>query len=416
MLRTLLAGISGLRSHQARMDVIGNNIANVNTIGFKASRITFKEALARTLRSGTTATFANGGVDPLQIGTGTRIGSVDPLFTQGGLEATGRSLDLAVLGDGLFVLGGGDSRLYSRAGDFHLDATGRLVAGGTGLAVLGVSADSGGDLAGSGSLGEIRIRLDQQSPARATEKVTISGNLDAGASVQDTHTTEITIYDRIGQAHRVRLDFTNVGPGTWSWTPSCETAAVGPGSAGTVVFDDEGNLLEFTYPDGAAGLVLSPERGGALEITISAGTVGEGSGLSGYARDSNASLREQDGRPAGELARITIDGRGTILGVFTNGETTALARIALATFQNVEGLLMTDAGLYEVSPNSGDAIVGFAGDRGSSSLLSGYLEGSNVDIAAEFSSMIIAQRGFQANARVISTTDEMLAELINLRR
>ena len=416
MMRALFAGVSGLRNHQTRMDVIGNNIANVNTVGFKGQRVTFKEAFFQMLAGASRSQQDLGGLNPMQIGTGVNLGSIDTLFTQGSLETTGQPLDLAIQGSALFVLGDGSRQYYTRAGDFQLDADGRMVSPSSGYVVQGILADSAGNLSTTAAIGDIRIQLGQRSAAQQTSTVTLLGNLDDGAAVGDTHSMGITVYDPAGGSHQLRMLFTKTGAGAWSWTATLDGTAVPATTPGTVTFNPDGTLASFTYPDGGAALSLTTAGGTTFDVAVDAGTVGGIDGLAGFANASNAVVSAQDGYQAGDLVNISVDARGVITGYFSNGVTRSLAQIALATFSNPGGLVRNGANNYSESSNSGAAVIGFAGGTTSSTLTPGTLEASNVDISQEFTDMIIAQRGYQANARVISTADEMLNELVNLRR
>jgi len=415
MMRALFSGVSGLRGHQTKMDVIGNNIANVNTVGFKASRLTFKEAFVQLIQ-GASRPGTLGGANPLQIGTGVNIGSIDQLFTQGSLENTGQTLDLAIQGDSLFILNNGQRQVYTRAGNFQLDANGNLVAGGNGYIVQGLVADAQGNFSSGSAIGDIQLQLNALAPAQQTSQIGLAGNLDAGAAVGATHAMGITVYDSAGAPHGLQLTFTNTGPGQWSWTASSATAAVSPAGSGTVSFNANGSLASFTYPGGGSTITLTPAGGQAFDIAINPGTVNGFNGLAGFANPSNAVVNSQDGYASGTLQDISVDSRGVITGFFSNGVSRNLAQVALARFNNPTGLTRSGENIYEASPNSGLAVVGFAGAADGSSITGGALEGSNVDISQEFTNMIIAQRGFQANARVITTADEMLNELVNIRR
>jgi flagellar hook protein FlgE len=416
MMRALFAGVSGLRNHQTRMDVIGNNIANVNTVAFKASRVTFKEAFAQVLEGAQRPAGNLGGINPIQIGTGMNVGSIDQLFTQGGLETTGQPLDLAIQGDSLFVLSNGARSVYTRAGNFQLDANGRLIASGSGFVVQGLNADANGNFVSTNAIQDIQIRLGDKAPARATDAISLTGNLDAGAAAGTTHTMGITVYDSTGTPHNLQFTFTCTGPGQWTWAPSCATAPVTPAGTGTATFNSNGSLASFTYPGGGTSLTLTPPGGAPFDVTINPGSINGIDGLAGFANPSNAVVNSQNGYQAGDLINISVDDRGVITGFFSNGVTRNLAQIALATFNNPGGLLRSGDNIFEESPNSGGAVIGFAGGTSRSTLTPGALETSNVDISQEFTNMIVTQRGFQANARVITAADEMLTELVNLKR
>jgi flagellar hook protein FlgE len=417
MMRALFSGVSGLRNHQTRMDVIGNNIANVNTTAFKASRVTFKEAFVQLLQGASRPPGDSGGINPLQIGTGMNVATTDQLFTQGSLENTGQPLDLAIQGAGFFVLDGGNQNVYTRAGNFQLDADGRLVAPSSGFVVQGINADAFGNFSSGSAIGGIQIKLGDKSPAQATSEIGLIGNLDASAAIGTAHTMSINVYDSGGTPHLLQVAFTKTAANQWSWNASTSTAAVTPAGDGLVTFNANGSLASFTYPGGAANLTLTPNGGGqAFNLTINSGSVNGIDGLAGFANPSNAVVNSQNGYQAGDLVNITVDTLGVVTGFFTNGTSRSLAQIALASFNNPSGLVRAGNNVFGESANSGLGVVGFAGGTNPSSITPGALEGSNVDISQEFTNMIITQRGFQANARVITTADEMLNELVNLRR
>jgi flagellar hook protein FlgE len=409
MMRALFAGVSGLRNHQTKMDVIGNNIANVNTTAFKASRVTFKEAFVQLLQGASRPPGNTGGINPIQIGTGMNIASIDQLFTQGSLETTGQPLDLAVQGDALFTLSDGPRQVYTRAG--------HMIAPSSGFVVQGINADALGNFSTGAAIGPIQLRLGDKAPAKATDTVGLSGNLDSNAAVGETHAMSMTVYDSTGAPQVLQITFTKTATGTWDWAPTCATAALTPAGNGTISFSNTGSLSTFTYPGGATGITMTPTNGASpLNITVNPGTINGIDGLASFSNPSNAVINSQNGYQAGSLQTISVDSKGVVSGYFTNGVTRSLAQVALAQFTNPSGLLRYGDNTYLESANSGSAVVGFAGGTITSTITPGALEGSNVDISQEFTDMIVAQRGFQANARVITTADEMLQELVNLKR
>ncbi|MEY4070156.1 MAG: hypothetical protein RL721_770 [Candidatus Eisenbacteria bacterium] len=421
MMRALFAGVSGLRNHLTRMDVIGNNIANVNTVAFKSSRVTFKEAFVQLVSGASRPSATLGGTNPLQIGTGVNMGSVDQLFSQGSLENTGQPLDLAIQGDAFFVLNNGNSSVYSRAGNLQLDANGNLINPGTGYLVQGINADARGNFTSGTAISGIHIGLTDKAPAQATSLISLTGNLDSSAGVGAFKSMTTTVYDSTGAPHVLTLSFEKTGASEWSWTADVggtpATGTVTPAGSGQVTFGPTGQLLSFTYPGGGSNMTITPAGGGLpFDITLDPGTVNTTNGLAGFANPSNAVVREQNGFPAGSLINISVDANGVISGFFDNGVTRSLAQIALATFNNPGGLVRSNDGMYQSTPNSGLAVVGFAGGTSRSTITPGALEGSNVDISNEFTNMIVTQRGFQANARVVTTADEILNDLVNLRR
>jgi len=417
MMNALFAGVSGLRNHQTMMDVIGNNIANVDTTAFKSSRVTFKEAFVQLLQGASRPTGNDGGINPIQIGTGMDIGSIDQQFTQGSLQTTGQPLDLAIQGDALFMLNDGQKNVYTRAGNFQLDAQGDLISPSSGFIVQGINADAQGNFSSAAAIGNIQLHLGDKSPAQATTTMSLSGNLDASAADGTQKAMSITTYDSTGTPQQVTLTFTKTGTGTWSWAPSCPTATLTPAGSGTATFNNNGSLASFTYPGAATGLTITPAAGGAAyTVAINAGTVNGIDGLASFANPSNAVIASQDGYQAGSLENISIDNKGVISGSFTNGVTRSLAQIAMAQFTNPSGLIDSGDNTYLESANSGTPVVGFAGGTIASTVTPGALEGSNVDISDQFTEMIIAQRGFQANAKVITTADQMLSDLVNLKQ
>ncbi len=421
MMRSIFSGVSGLRNHQTRMDVIGNNIANVNTVGFKASRVTFKEGFAQILQGASRppgdSADVSGGTNPVQVGLGMNIGSIDLLFTQGSLESTGVNTDLAIQGNSFFVVSNGAQRYFTRAGNFQLDAGGRLVAATNGFVIQGRMAREG-EL--TDQVQDIVLPFGQKSAARATTSVSFAGNLNAEAELGATRETTVTVFDTMGVAHRITIAFEKTAAQEWSFevtVPTGEVLSGGGGGAphtGTLTFDAQGRLAAPIPTD---LFRFSPDGGGDdVEIALNFGEENSIGGLSMFAAPSTAVVREQDGYTMGDLERFSIDSTGTITGAFTNGETLTLAQIVLSDFNNPAGLIRVGDNMYSVSPNSGQPVLGYAGEGSQSTITAGALEMSNVDLAQEFTSLITAQRGFQSNARIISTSDEMLQEVVTLKR
>ncbi len=339
------------------------------------------------------------------------IGSIDLIFTQGNLEATGVTTDLAIQGDSFFVVSDGSKQYYTRSGNFQLDADGRLVASTNGFVVQGRLAQDG---VLTGEITDITLPFGQKSPARATSQVALAGNLDAEAAVGETRETTITVYDAMGSTHELTITFTKTSPTTWDYAISVTAGTVVSGDTGTLTFDNQGRL---TAPVPTDAFVFTPDNGASdVNVTIDFGQEDSIDGLSQFAAPSTAVLTSQDGYTMGDLVRFSIDNTGTITGAFSNGVTQTLAQIVLADFNNPTGLIREGDNMYQVSANSGAAVLGFAGEGSKSAITSGALEMSNVDLAQEFTNMITAQRGFQSNARVITTSDEMLQELVNLKR
>jgi len=410
MMRSMFAGVSGLRNHQIRMDVIGNNIANVNTIGFKKSRVTFQEMLNQTMRGASSPQSNRGGTNPQQVGLGVAIAGIDTIHTDGGPQPTGQMTDLAIEGDGFFIVRDGRSEYYTRAGNFNFDAEGNLVNPANGMKVMGWVGDV--DRIAE-NLSSIIITKGQPMAAKSTTQIIYRNNLDADTPDGDTYKVPMKVFDSLGRSHTVNVEFKkeDTTANKWSYSvinplnPDDPTDAI---SSGTLIFDSTGALdidgstidsFSFT-PDGAAAVEITPDFSAVTQV----------------AQETSIVAHSQDGYPAGSLRTITIDTMGTITGIFTNGINEELAQIALITFDNPGGLLKSGDNLYQNSNNSGEGRIGSPATGGRGIISPGSLEMSNVDLSEEFTQMIITQRGFQANSRIITTSDEMLQELVNIKR
>jgi flagellar hook protein FlgE len=300
----------------------------------------------------------------------------------------------------------GQQQYYTRAGNFQLDAVGNLVAG-NGFIVQGRMATDG---VMSDKITDVRVPLGQKSPARATTSIIMGGNLDARAAEGATRQTSITVFDSLGRGHELRVTFTKDETG-WTYEVHIDEDDT-PLYSGALTFSPTGRL---EGPETIA-LNYSPEGAEPMEMELVFGAADSLEGLTQFGGTSTAVLREQDGYTMGELERIGIDPSGKITGSFTNGVTLDLAQIILADFNNPSGLYHIGSNMFTISPNSGPAVLGYAGEGSRSMITSGALEMSNVDLAQEFTSMITAQRGFQSNARVITASDDMLQELVNIKR
>ncbi|HEY0259157.1 MAG TPA: flagellar hook protein FlgE [Lacisediminihabitans sp.] len=390
MLRSLYSGISGLRSHQTMLDVTGNNIANVNTTAFKASAVQFQDTLSQLFSGSGGAQDGVGGTNPAQVGLGVRVAGISTNFAQGSAQSTGRASDLMISGDGFFVTRSGDQTQYTRAGTFDFDGAGNLVAP-DGSIVQGWSATDG-VINESGPLSNIVLPRGVIAPAVTTTSATFTGNLPQEAAVGTALVRDVPAYDSTGTSRTVTLTFTRTATG---W----DVAGADPaGPTGTTA-------LAFT--DGAL------TTGGTLTV---GGIAVDLSKLTGYSDLTTVAVSDQNGRAAGTLQSYALSADGTLVGSFSNGTSQALGRVVLATFPNPGGLEKAGSSSYVATFNSGDVQIGAPGSGSLGKLTSGSLEMSNVDLSQEFTNLIVAQRGFQANARIITTSDEMLEELTNLKR
>ncbi|WP_084125126.1 flagellar hook protein FlgE [Demequina sp. NBRC 110054] len=402
MLRSLFAGISGLRAHQTMLDVTGNNIANVNTTGFKSSSVQFQDTLSQVLTNAGAATETAGGTNPAQIGLGVKVAGISTNFQQGASQLTNVSTDMMISGDGFFVVSNGGEQLYTRSGAFSFDSLGRLVTA-DGSFVQGWAADATGTVDTNDALSDLTLPVNTLMGATATTEAVFSGNLPSDAEVGDTYTRQIDVYDASGGTHTLTLQFVNTATGDWDITADVDgTTASGTGS---ISFNTDGSIDTVTLPTLAADAAVGTE---AITLNLD--------DLTGYAELETIAASDQDGQAAGNLQSFAVNADGTIMGTFSNGLKQAIGQIALASFTNPDGLETTGSSTYAATVNSGDAQVGVAGTGARGSLTSGSLEMSNVDLSAEFTNLIVAQRGFQANSRIITTSDSVLEELVNLKR
>jgi len=440
--------ISGLTNYQKLIDVVGNNIANLNTPGFKAVNVSFKELMSQTIKGASAPTGNTGGTNPVQLGLGTTISSMEQNITQGPIEITGKSTDMAITGNGYFILKDSLAVRYSRSGNFSIDSNGDLVNP-NGMKVQGwttKNTDGSIDTAGgAGTMTSINIPLGQSVSAKASTQMIYTGNFDTSAATvpaattpadpiadpypnpvtvpAPSYVTKVTGYDAMGGATEITLFFYHrpVAAPTATHAAEWEYYAYGKQSTsavntfdqlgtGLLVYDDEGKYnatdstigtIDYSPVNNSAAVSITPDFALTTQLDTD---------------ESSVVLRSQDGAKAGSLETFTIDSNGLIVGNYTNGNAENLGQVALASFTNPVGLNKVENGLYIPSANPGIAVVGTANTGSRGSINGTALEGSNVDLGNEFTKMIIAQRAFQANSRVVTTYDEMLSEVSNLKR
>jgi len=412
MIGSLYSGISGLNANSLEMSVIGDNIANINTPSFKGNRASFASVLSQSL-AGSTGN---------EVGRGVQLWGISSSWNQGAVETTSNPTDLAINGKGFFTVRDSNdgSIFYTRAGAFNFDDLGNLINP-DGLIVQGyeaanVNPDGTFTL---GTITDINIPQASTTPPQATTECRIDLNLDAGASVADTYTSTLTVYDSLGNSIPVTITFTNTGAGAWTAAASIPASA-GTGATidlDTFTFDPNGNLtVPATDPTVSLTLTNGSTSPQAFtwdiydDLGVSLGDI------TGYASPSVTAFQTQDGFTSGSLRGVSVDEDGVVTGSYSNGQLTPLYQIVLADFPSYWGLGKMGDNLYAESRASGQPIPGTAGTASLGSISPSALEGSNVDLATEFVKMITAQRAFQANSRVITTSDEILSELINLKR
>ncbi len=419
MIRSMFTAISSLNLHQKYLDVVSNNLANANTKGFKASRVMFQDQFAQTLGLGSAPATTIGGTNPTQIGLGVGMGYVSANFEQGTLESTGRNLDLGIEGDGFFVYGQDQGRRYSREGSMGLDAEGFLVNASSGLRTQGWLADATGAVDANAPVEDIQIDTNQ-SLAKATANVALGGNLSASTDGTGTATVTMGVYDSLGTMQQAAVRFTRGGvAGTptnvWTWQvmdTSVTPAVLGTGT-GTVTFDANGQISATTPPTVGTAATIPGSAGSTTPIPVTL----DFTGMTQLTAATSATVTSQDGLAAGSVTDVYISPNdGAISLVYSNGLIEQVGQVALARFTNSAGLVQGEGTTFLEGLNSGNAEIGAAGAGGRGSIAAGHLEASNVDMAQEFTNMILAQRGFQASSRVITTSDEILQELVNLKR
>ncbi len=542
LLNSLFSGVSGLKNHQSMMDVISNNIANVNTIGYKGSRVTFSDTFNKIIRYGSNPSETSGGTNTFQIGLGMKLSSVDRNWTQGTFEGTGIATDLALRGKGLFVLENNGERFYSRAGTFIFDAEGRLVNSQSGAIVQGKVANEEGIVPPGNYLEDVVIDSNLRLPAVATTDISWGGNLDSSSSLTRSEsfiqtgninatllvgesatnsntvydemgnkytfnvtytktaantynmiydlkdangvsvvgpttvpvvfdpatgamltmggnppapinitnatlginfsfdptdvtqtansttlastvdanrkptivTGSVTIFDSLGSPHTLTLKFTKVSNNNWAWACSVPgPSGTLTGNNGTISFNSNGSIASVS-PN--PPVVTFTPSGGASSQNIVLNLGEQFNGITQTSSSSVVSALSQNGSAAASLSNINIDQYGYIVGVFSNGQSRSLAQILVATFPNLNGLLSVGDNLFTVSANTGDPLIGAPGETTGTTIQSGALEQSNVDLSEEFTRMIVSQRGFQASARVVTVSDTLLQEITNLVR
>lgn len=434
-MRSLFSGVSGLRVHQTKMDVIGNNVSNVNTIGFKRANVNFCDVFNETLSGASGANDLNGraGVNPKQIGLGANVSSIQNVMTNGAVQRTDNGNDLMIEGDSFFIVGDSSGFYFTRAGNFDVDEFGNLNL--NGLPVCGWTATDVLDETTGLPTGEQKILKDKVkginlydgdksylSP-QMTTSIAFEGNLNAASG--DVQKNTISFYDSIGNRYTIdtTLEYDTTAK---NWKLNFGSTAMINGDSKNIItvtglptnteleFQD-GKLIRPTPP--TLDLNLTLENGGQYNSKVADPITIDFSGLTQFEAKPTATTYAKNGYSAGSLSKFSIGEDGTIIGTYTNGLTKTLAQIAVADFKNPAGLEKIGNSLYQATANSGEFDgMGVEVAAGGGKLLSGSLEMSNVDLSYEFTQMIITQRGFQANSRIITTSDDMLQELVNLKR
>jgi flagellar hook protein FlgE len=426
ILRAMYAGVSGLTAEAGALGVVGDNVANSNTIGFKQSRAVFADVLGAAVGSG-------------QPGAGVRMTRTQQIFSQGALTSTGQATDVALSGDGFLVVAGNvdgmTGNFYTRAGQLTLDAEGGLVTP-QGFAVQGYQSDGKGGL--SSSISALKLSA-APIPPKSTSKMEITANLDATATPPalpwdpqspgstSNLTTTMTVFDSLGNAHTLDVAFRKTGAGSWDYHVLAKGSEMAGGpptgnmevGSGTLTFDTNGALTNVTTTSGGTMSFAGAAPNQPMAFSFGNPTSAGGTGLDGitqYGSPSAIAAQNQDGYAAGSLAGVKIDSQGVISGVYTNGKTLAAGQLAIAKFQSNDGLGRAGNNLWVATQSSGEAALGAVGTGGRGTIVAGALEQSNVDITQQFVDLIAHQRAFQANSKTITTADQLLQELMTLKQ
>ncbi len=410
LISSLFTGVSGLQSNAEALNVIGDNIANVNTIGFKGSKAVFSDVFSTLLANGDTTS---------QVGRGAQLQSVLQSFAQGAFESTSNALDLAVDGSGFFIVNNGTGNFYTRNGQFRLNDQG-VVQSSTGETLQGFKITNG---VTSSALTNIDLAGVQSSP-QATTEFTIGANLNAASSGSTTFTSPVTIFNSVGSQVILSLTFTKATTGnTWTFAASTSQGTITSGGTGSVTFDTTGQLSSVNGGSIAdLSIVINysaanpPAATQTLNWDLVDSTGATNRKLTGFAAQSNNNSLVQDGFRTGTLLGLSTDSNGIISGLFNNGQSANLFQVALADFLAPVGLSRVGQNLFAESGQSGQPIIGAANTGGFGGILGSSLELSNVDLATEFVTMIQTQQAFQAAARIITVTDDLLTETVNLVR
>ncbi len=409
--------LSGLTADSDALDVVGNNMANLNTTGYKDSTVSFYDLLQQSVAGGST-----------QIGGGVSAPQTERVFTQGSIQATGGNFDAAINGNGFFVIQNpAGATLYTRAGNFQLNSQGALITA-TGQMVQGWSAQNG-VVNTSGPTGDITIPSNALQTPSASQNMSLSINLNAGGVVGEpsgTFSTSIQVVDSLGETHDLSVTFTEASPGNWNYEvdiPGADLSSGTPGTpsavtTGALTFDANGNLTSPTAP-AQVPLSITGLADGANDMAINwnlATDLGTGTPLvTQYAATSAVSASNQDGVPASQVTQVSIANGGAITAQFSDGNQVVVGQIALASVSNPDSLIAVGQNNYEVGADTATPVIGIPGTGTLGAVDGGSLETSTVDIATEFTNLIVYQNSYEANSKVISTLDQMTQNLLNLQ-
>ncbi len=412
MFTSFSTALSALSAHSIAVDVTGNNLANLNTPGFKGSSVSFYDLVTQSLGAGLGET---------QVGFGVGRPVTLRQFSQGAIQSSSRPLDAAIQGDGFLVTrNSAGAMLYTRGGNLQVDSAGNLLTA-TGEKVQGWTSDASGQVNTIGAVGDIVIPVGSLKQPRASTQFSFDLNLNAAGPVGDKFNSSITVYDSLGASHEVSVAYEKTDANEWAYTMSIPSTDVEPPATqeitGTLEFDDNGNLKTPDPAAAAPTLSVTGLKSGAQKLDLSWQLYNNGAPrLTQYAQQSAPSANAQDGSPAAQLNKVGLADGGKILAQFSDGQQIIVGQLAMASIRNPESLIAVGNNSYQLSARSALPAVGMPSTGGRGTILGGSVESSNVDIAREFTNLIVLQRGYQANSKVITTVDELSQETINLKR
>ncbi|HEX4030223.1 MAG TPA: flagellar hook protein FlgE [Terracidiphilus sp.] len=417
--------LTGLEADSTALNTIANDLSNMNTTAFKAQTTNFSDLFYQQIGN-------TGAGDPIQVGAGTQVAANSTAYTQGTINSTGNATDVALNGNGFFVVGNGEGGYeLTRAGDFSQDTNGYLLTT-SGQNVMGYPAVNG-VVNPNAALAPVNIPVGQVQEPQATGTFGMTANLDAESTTGTQFPAPVTIYDSLGEAHVATVTYTQTAPNTWSYSAALPASDFASGVStpvtGTLNFDSNGNLTTITPTAGAAETV-GTASGDVSSIPVSFTGLADGASdlnmqwnvlgpsgtptVSQVATGSAVSSTTQSGYPSGQYQSFTIGSDGTVTVTYSNGQRQNVGQIALANVENLQGLQLLGDGNYGTTLASGTASVGVSGTSGLATLQDGALEASNVNISSEFSNLIVAQRAFEANAKSVTTFDTVTQDTINM--
>lgn len=414
MFTSFSTALSALNADTTAIDVVGNNLANLNTAGFKASTVSFHDLVTQSLGAGLGET---------QVGFGVGTPITLRQFSQGAIQSTGGPLDAAIQGDGFFVVTTSNGAVeYTRGGNFQVDTSGNLMTA-TGEKVQGWTQNNG-VLDTNAPIGNITVPVGSLEPPRATTSASVDLNLNAAATAgppPDTFSTSMQVYDSLGVSHIITFTFTKTSTANqWNYSlsfPNADLTAAGTPTTGTLTFDANGNLTSPATTDPAPVLKATGLADGAADMNITWNLFdGTTPRITQFSQPSATSALEQDGSPAANLVSVGLADGGKILAQYSNGKQVLVGQMAMATIRNPESLISVGDSNYQLSANTATPAIGLPGTGGRGTVLGGSVEASTVDIAKEFTNLIVFQRGYEANARVVTTVDQLSQDTINLKQ